>query len=74
MIDQNPEILDDMKAHNPEFMDLYKRHQELDKQVDKAGAGQIAMSDEAIEGMKLEKLRVRDQMTAMMAAHERQMS
>lgn len=72
MIEQNPAILDSLKTSNPEFMTLYKRHQELNKQVDKVGAGQIAMSDEAVEEMKLERLRVKDQMAALMAAHSSQ--
>ena len=70
MYASNPEIVTALVNENPEFKALFQRHRELDKQVDKAGAGQMAIADEALEQMKREKLQLKDQMYAMIEAYE----
>ena len=65
MHEDNPEIVQALVNENPEFKSLFQRHRELDKQIDKAGGGQLAISDESLEQMKRERLQVKDRMYAM---------
>ena len=65
MHEDNPEIVQALVNENPEFKSLFQRHRELDKQIDKAGGGQLAISDESLEQMKRERLQIKDRMYAM---------
>ena len=70
MRNDNPEIVQALVNENPEFKSLFRRHRELDKQVDKAGGGQLAISDESLEQMKLERLQIKDRMCAMVNEYQ----
>jgi uncharacterized protein YdcH (DUF465 family) len=65
MLDQDPEVVDALLAQNEEFKHLYKRHQELDKQVDKAAIGNLPLDDRTMEEMKKERLWVKDRLVAI---------
>lgn len=72
MLDHNPEIVEAMLAENEEFKNLYKRHQELDKQVDKAAIGNLPLDDRTMEDMKKERLWVKDRLVAMIDRYARE--
>ncbi|MGB0712325.1 MAG: YdcH family protein [Gammaproteobacteria bacterium] len=70
MHEANPEIVESLLTRDDEFKQLYQRHQALDKEVDKAGEGRIAMGDLNLEDLKKERLWVKDQIYAKIQQHE----
>lgn len=69
MYESNPELVETLVNENHEFKTLFQRHRELDKQIDKAGVGQMAISDESLEQMKRERLQIKDRMYILIDAH-----
>jgi len=63
MLDVDQETLDKLLAENDDFKSMYRRHTELNKKVDKAGRGELPLSDTALIEMKKEKLVLKDRMT-----------
>lgn len=63
MLDVDSETLEKLLAENESFKAMYQRHAELNKKVDKAGRGELPLSDNALSEMKKEKLSLKDQMT-----------
>ena len=53
-----------LKSDN-EFRQLYRRHQELDKQVLAAELGVLPLDDTSLVRMKKEKLHAKDRLTRM---------
>lgn len=68
MFETHANIIADLKIESPEFLALYKRHQALDKQVDQAGSGRLAINGHALEAMKFERLQIKDQLLTMIQA------
>lgn len=50
------------------FRRLYDKHSSLNRRVDQAAAGTLAMSPDELELLKKEKLMLRDQLQAMIQA------
>lgn len=65
MLDVDQETLARLLAENDEFKSMYQRHAELNKEVDKAGRGELPLSDIALAEMKKEKLALKDRMTSI---------
>lgn len=65
MLDVDQETLDKLLAENEDFKAMYQRHAALNKKVDKAGRGELPLSDNTLSEMKKEKLALKDQMTAI---------
>ena len=63
MLDVDQETLEKLLNEDDDFRSMYQRHAELNKQVDKAGRGELPLSDTALAEMKKEKLALKDQMT-----------
>jgi len=63
MLDVDQETLEKLLAENDEFKSMYHRHAELNKKVDKAGRGELPLSDNTLSEMKKEKLALKDKMT-----------
>lgn len=59
-----PEI-DAMIKANPEFKQLYQRHQKLDKKVMDAELGVLPIDDQTLAQMKREKLAAKDRLVQM---------
>lgn len=70
MLDVDQETLDKLLAENEDFKSMYQRHAELNKKVDKAGRGELALSDQAFAEMKKEKLVLKDRMTDIIHHYE----
>ncbi len=70
MLDIDQETLDRLLAGNQDFKSLYQRHAELNKKVDKAGRGELPLSDNVLAEMKKEKLALKDQMVAILHQYE----
>jgi uncharacterized protein YdcH (DUF465 family) len=71
MFEHDQEIVHQLLADNPDFKDLYDKHQELNEQVDKAAHGVLPLDDVTLEKMKKEKLWVKDKMALMIERHRR---
>jgi uncharacterized protein YdcH (DUF465 family) len=63
MLDVDRETLEKLLAENDDFRSMYQRHAELNKKVDKAGRGELPLSDKSLAEMKKEKLALKDRMT-----------
>ncbi len=59
--------LDQLIKGNPEFKQLYQRHQELDKKVLDAELGVLPIDDATLSQMKREKLAAKDRLTQLYA-------
>jgi len=70
MLDVDQETLDRLLAGNQDFKSLYQRHAELNKKVDKAGRGELPLSDNALAELKKERLALKDQMVAILHQHQ----
>ncbi len=62
---QQKEDIEALMKANPEFRRLYQHHQELDSKVRDAELGVLPLDDNALAGMKREKLYVKDRLTRM---------
>lgn len=63
MLDVDQKTLEKLLAENDNFRSMFQRHAELNKKVDKAGRGELPLSDNTLAEMKKEKLALKDQMT-----------
>lgn len=62
MFSQDQDIVKKLLAENDQFRVLYDKHEELNDTVDKAGSGELPLSDDAMHDLKKEKLLLKDQM------------
>ena len=62
---QSQAELDTLIKGNPEFKQLYQRHQELDKKVLDAELGVLPIDDTTLSQMKREKLAAKDRLTRL---------
>ena len=62
---QPQDQIDDVLKANPEFRQLYYRHQELDKQVLDAELGVLPLDDMTLGQMKREKLAAKERLLRM---------
>lgn len=66
MFENQKDQMEVMLESNDEFRRLYNRHQQLEKRVMAAENGTAPMEDLALNDLKREKLRAKDQLTRMM--------
>jgi len=62
---QSPESVESLMRHNPEFRQMYYRHQELDKKATDAALGVLPLGDGAVSEIKREKLALKTRLTDM---------
>ncbi len=60
---QSQAEIDVLISGHPEFKQLYRRHQELDKKVMDAELGVLPIDDVTLSQMKREKLAAKDRLT-----------
>ncbi|MCM2311838.1 MAG: YdcH family protein [Steroidobacteraceae bacterium] len=69
MFESQPESeVEALLASDEEFRKLFRRHQELDKQVLDAELGTLPLDDVTLLQMKREKLHAKDRLTRMFAS------
>ncbi len=61
--------VDALITSSTEFRQLYRRHQQLDKQVLDAELGVLPIDDITLSRMKKEKLAAKDRLTRLYAQH-----
>ncbi len=66
MFEHRQEQMEKMKQENEDFLRVFNRHQELDKRVTAAEIGTVPLEDLALNQLKKEKLRAKDQLARMM--------
>ncbi|TVS11687.1 MAG: DUF465 domain-containing protein [Wenzhouxiangella sp.] len=66
MFENRQQEMEAMLKDNEEFRRLYNHHQQLEKRVLAAENGTAPMEDLALNQLKREKLRAKDQLTRMM--------
>ncbi|MEE4304388.1 MAG: YdcH family protein [Wenzhouxiangella sp.] len=66
MFESQKDQMEVMLKGNDEFRRLYNHHQQLEKRVVAAENGTAPMEDLALNQLKREKLRTKDQLTRMM--------
>jgi uncharacterized protein YdcH (DUF465 family) len=66
MFESKPEQVEQLLNSNEEFKTLYNEHRQLEKRVLAAETGTAPMSDEAMNALKREKLRIKDRLTQLM--------
>ena len=62
MFEFDEEIVDALLKENVDFKRLYDKHINLNRDVDSANTGDTPIDDMELEGMKKEKLFLKDQM------------
>jgi uncharacterized protein YdcH (DUF465 family) len=66
MFENQKDQMEILLKDNEEFRRLYNHHQQLEKRVLAAENGTAPMEDSALNQLKREKLRAKDQLTRMM--------
>ncbi len=66
MFESQQNEVEQLLESNHEFKDLYNEHKQLEKRVTAAENGTAPMSDEALNQLKREKLRIKDRLTRLM--------
>ena len=69
MFEFDQAIVDKLLDTDDAFRRLYNKHSVLNAKVDQINAGKAAMEHLQLEGLKKEKLMLRDRMQAMIHAH-----
>jgi len=66
MFESRQSDVEQLCSSNDEFKNLYNDHKQLEKRVTAAENGTAPMSDEALNQLKREKLRIKDRLTRLM--------
>lgn len=66
MFESQQREVEELIQSNPEFKTLYNDHKQLEKRVTAAENGTAPMSDDALNQLKREKLRIKDRLTRIM--------
>lgn len=66
MFEHNRDQMEVLLKENEEFRKLYNHHQQLEKRVLAAETGTAPMEDLALNQLKREKLRTKDQLARLM--------
>jgi uncharacterized protein YdcH (DUF465 family) len=70
MFEAHPQtVVEALLKSDTEFRQLFRRHQELDKQVLDAELGVLPLDDTTLARMKKEKLFAKDRLTRMFERH-----
>lgn len=72
MFSHDQDIVEKLLEENEEFKAMYQKHRELNKRVDKAGAGELPLSDDAAHDMKKEKLFLKDEMAEIIESYKQE--
>ncbi len=66
MFEHRQHQMEKMMKENPDFLRIFNRHQDLERQVTDAEYGTAPMEDLALVKLKKEKLLAKDQLVRMM--------
>ncbi len=72
MFSEDQAIVEKLLEGNEKFKSMHERHRELNKDVDKAGIGELPFSDDTLHTMKKEKLLLKDKMAEIIMSYKQQ--
>lgn len=72
MLHEYREIISDIKVSNAHFAKIFEKHNELDQQITDIEEGREHMEQLALESLKKEKLRLKDEAYAMIMAYKKE--
>jgi uncharacterized protein YdcH (DUF465 family) len=70
MFEHHQQEMEKLMKENEDFLRIYNRHQELDKKVTAAEVGVAPMEDLALNKLKKEKLRAKDQLARILNSNQ----
>jgi len=71
MFEYDEDIVDALLKENVDFKRLYDKHLNLNREVDSGNSGDFPIDEMDLEGMKKEKLFLRDQMAQIIEDYRR---
>ena len=71
MFEFDEEIVEALLKESVDFKRLYDKHMDLNRDVDSANTGDTPIEDMELEGMKKEKLYLKDQMAQIIENYRR---
>lgn len=72
MFEYDEKIVEALLKDSKDFKRLYDKHSNLKREVDSANAGDFPVEDMELEGMKKEKLFLKDQMAHIIEDYRRE--
>ncbi len=70
MLHEYRDIISDIKVSNAHFAKIFEKHNDLDKKISNIEEGREHMEQLALEGLKKEKLKLKDEAYAMIMAYK----
>lgn len=72
MLHEYRDIISEIKVSDAHFAKIFEKHNELDQQIADVEEGREHMEQLALEGLKKEKLKLKDQAYAMIMAYKKE--
>ena len=72
MLHEYRDIISDLKVSNAHFAKIFEKHNELDQQITNIEEGREHMDQLALETLKKEKLKLKDEAYAMIMAYKQE--
>ncbi len=72
MLHEYREIITKIKQENAHFAKIFEKHNELDQKITDVEEGREHMEDLALEGLKKEKLKLKDEAYAMILEYKKE--
>jgi uncharacterized protein YdcH (DUF465 family) len=72
MLHEYRDIISDIKVSNAHFAKIFEKHNDLDQQITNIEEGREHMEQLALEAMKKEKLKLKDEAYAMIMAYKQE--
>ena len=73
MLHEYRDIISDIKVSNAHFAKIFEKHNDLDQQITNIEEGREHMEQLALEAMKKEKLKLKDEAYAMIMAYKQEL-
>lgn len=72
MLKEYTDIIPDITASNAHFAKIFEKHNALDKQIQNVKAGREHMEQITVEGLKKEKLQLKDEAYTIILDYKKQ--
>jgi len=72
MLHEYRDIISDIKVSNAHFAKIFEKHNDLDQKITNIEEGREHMEQLALEGLKKEKLKLKDEAYAMIMAYKQE--
>ncbi len=72
MLHEYRDIISDIKVSNAHFAKIFEKHNNLDQQINNIEEGREHMEQLALESMKKEKLKLKDEAYAMIMEYKKE--